>query len=190
MPNPLIIDVPRPIASVEVAPAPLSAPAAPPPPPPDHSLTVRQAQARLDQERQSLGQARAAMESAAGKVLALQADLTTDAEDQVVDLALAVAEKVLMQEFDQGRARIEPLVREALRHLPARRDIVVRLNPQDLAHVQAAAPGSAAPALGGLKTVADTSLRRGECIVESAEGTVPATLADRLQAAADVLKQK
>jgi flagellar assembly protein FliH len=206
MPVPVIIDLPGPIASVDVAPAP-AAPQAPPPV--DHSLTVRQAQARLDQERESVALARTAMQSAAQKIAALDARITAAAEAQLVDLALAIAEKVLAQEIDQGRARIEPLVREALRHLPARRDIIVRLNPQDLAYVQAAAsgaaqgatgglpagassasvaPDAAAPAFNGLKTVADPTLRRGECTVESAEGAVSATLADRLKAAADVLK--
>jgi flagellar biosynthesis/type III secretory pathway protein FliH len=186
-----VIDVPGPIASVVVVPAPASAggpAAAPPPPPVDYTLTIKQAQARLDQERASLAAARTAMELAAQKLQTLEADLTAAAEAQLVDLALAIAEKVLMQEVDQGRARVEPLVHEVLRHLPARRDLVIRLNPQDLAAVQAAATDVAAPVLGGLKTVADPSLHRGECLVESAEGTVPATLADRLQAAAGALK--
>jgi hypothetical protein len=90
----------------------------------------------------------------------------------------------------------------------------VRLNPQDLAQVLASAakqaaaaqggtvqgatgglpasaastPETAAPVLGGLKTVADATLRRGECLLESAEGTVPALLADRLQAVAGLMK--
>lgn len=221
MPTPVIIDLPGPIASVELAPAPGSTPPAPPPPPVEYSTSVKQAQARLDQERETLAQARAALEAAVRKVQTLEADLTAAAEAQLVDLALAIAEKVLVQEIDQGRARIEPLVREALRHMPARRDLVVRLNPQDLAQalasaaaqqgatVQGATGGlsasaasaaqgatdglptsadAATPILSGLKTVADASLRRGECLVESAEGTVPALLADRLQAVAGMMK--
>jgi len=147
-----------------------------------------QALARLEAERAALASARRALESAARAVEALQADIVAAAEGQLVDLALAIARKVLMQDVAEGRYRIEPIVREALRHLTTRRDVTVHLNPQDLAAWQAAAsPDEAPPA--HLKMAADPGIPRGECVADSAEGAVAVTLQESLQAAADMLRQ-
>lgn len=193
MPEPIVISFPAPLSTAEVVAPPASLPAAAPPNGGAKRASAQTAQAalddartRLEEERRLLGETRTTLEKAAAAVHALEAKVLAGAETQVVELALEIAGKVLMQELEAGRFQMEPVVREALRHMPARRDIVVRLCPQDAAAwPQGAAPG-AAP---GLKVVADPALRRGDCIVETAEATVSATVAERFQAAAEVLRQ-
>jgi len=202
VPEPIVISFPAPLSTAEVVAPPASSPAAAlylaPGESPGANCGAKRASAqaaqaalddartRLDEERRLLGEARTTLEKAAAAVRALEAKALAGAETQVVELAVEIAGKVLMQELEAGRFQMEPVVREALRHVPARRDIVVRLCPQDAAAwPQGAAPG-AAP---GLKVVADPALRRGDCIVETAEATVSATVAERFQAAADMLRQ-
>jgi flagellar assembly protein FliH len=181
VPAPLPIDVPRPIEAVEVVHLPGAADEAP------AGLTLdtlRQAEARLDLERQRLAAARQALEAAAAALADLEAETIRSAETQLVDLALTIARKVLAQEIENGRYKIEPIVRDAIRQAPSRREVVVHLNPQDLATCQ-----QSGAALANVKVASDARLGRGECLVETAEGTVPATVADRFESVAEILKQ-
>ena len=127
------------------------------------------------------------MESAVDAIRALEAEALRSAESQLVTLALDIAGKVLAQDIEDGRYRIEPIVREALRSIPSRRDIVVRLNPQDLSRWQEA---GIAPFASGVKLVADPSVRKAECLVECAEAVVSATVAESLARAAEVMKKR
>jgi flagellar assembly protein FliH len=198
VPETIVISFPAPLSTAEVVAPPASLPAAAPPnggnggakraSAQTAQAALDDARTRLDEERRLLGEARTTLEKAAAAVRALEAGVLAGAETQVVELAVEIAGKVLMQELEAGRFQMEPVVREALRHVPARRDIVVRLCPQDAAAWVAAA--TAAPgAAPGLKVVADPALRRGDCIVETAEATVSATVAERFQAAAEMLRQ-
>jgi flagellar assembly protein FliH len=212
VPEPIVISFPAPLSTAEVVAPPASSPAAAlylaPGESPGANCGAKRASAetaqaaldgartRLEEERRLLGEARTVLEKAAAAVRALEAKALAGAETQVVELAVEIAGKVLMQELEAGRFQMEPVVREALRHVPARRDIVVRLCPQDAAlylapgDSPAASYGGAAPgAAPGLKVVADPALRRGDCIVETAEATVSATVAERFQAAAEMLRQ-
>jgi len=141
----------------------------------------------LQEQRTNLEQVRAAMESAVDAIRALEAEALRGAESQLVTLALDIAGKVLAQDIEDGRYRIEPIVREALRSIPSRRDIVVRLNPQDLSRWQEA---GIAPFASGVKLVADPSVRKAECLVECAEAVVSATVAESLARAAEVMKKR
>jgi flagellar biosynthesis/type III secretory pathway protein FliH len=198
VPEPIVISFPAPLGTAEVVAPPTSLQAGAPPNGGNASATrasakaaqaaLEEARIRLEEERRLLGEARTTLEKAAAAVRALEAKVLAGAEAQVVELAIEIAGKVLMQELEAGRFQMEPVVREALRHMPARRDIVVRLCPQDAAAWVAAA--TAAPgAAPGLKVVADPAIRRGDCIVETAEATVSATVTERFQAVAEVLRQ-
>jgi len=114
----------------------------------------------LEAERTALARARQALEKAAARVAGLHDTVLAECEDRLLDLAIDVARKVIAQEVRAGRHDIEPIVEEALGLAPPKREVVVHLNPDDLA--------------------ADPSLGRGECIVETAEGAVEARIDDQL----------
>ena len=186
----LVIQLPHPVHAVEAVPAPTApspeAGAPGPGPSAAHSMgeAMKEAEARLQEERAGLAQARQAAEAAAEAIRNLQTEVIRTAEAQLVDLALAIARKVLAQEIDGGRYKIEPLVQEALRLAATRRDVVVRLNPQDLAQYQ-----QVGGATGNVKLVADPAIRRAECLVETAEGVISSQTADRLEAAAAAISR-
>ena len=190
MPAPQVIRLPARPAAVAIAPAPAHETAYHPGRAEAAAAeAARQAledgRAALDAERRALADARRALEDAAQQIDRTHQAILAAAESQLADLALVVAQKVLAHEITDGRHRIEPLVREVLRHLPTRRDVTVHLNPLDLA----AWPQGpdAAPMPTNLRLVPDAGLKRGECLAETAEGVVSATVAERLGAAANAI---
>ncbi|MCX5684029.1 MAG: FliH/SctL family protein [Planctomycetota bacterium] len=189
-------DVPGPIESAKIvaAPAPAAAPDAGGAAGQGGQASGRAAQATAEEEtqwmeeqRKDLRQAQAALDSAVNAVRTLEAEIIGNAESQLVTLALEIAGKVLAQDIEGGKYRIEPIVHEAISRIPCRRDIVVRLNPLDLARWQEA---GVAPGAAGVKLAADPSVRRAECVVECAEGVVSATVAEGLTRAAEVMQKQ
>ena len=205
MTQPIVISLPAPIQTAEVVAAPAhlagasetrlggpaggNANARPPSAEAVHAAAaaaLTEERAKVEEERRHLAEAHKALEKAAAAIHTLEAEALAGAEAQVVELALAIAGKVLMIEIEAGRFQMEPVVREAIRHVPSRRDIVVHLNPQDAAAWQQG--GAAGAPASTLKVVADPAIRRGDCLVETAEATVSATVAERFQAVVNTLK--
>jgi flagellar assembly protein FliH len=192
----LVFDVPGPLQSARIVPPPdsVAAPgaaggggAAAARPGPAVETIPEEENPSPEEQQEGLRQALAALAAAVQAVRALEAEVMVDAESQLVTLALEIAGKVLAQEIEDGKYRIEPIVREALRRMPPRRDIVIRLNPQDLARWQEAGISASA---AGLKLTADPAVRKAECMVECAEAVVSATVAESLAQAAEVLKKR
>jgi flagellar biosynthesis/type III secretory pathway protein FliH len=132
--------------------------------------------------------ARRALDQAAAAIRQLKEDALRDAESHLVDLAVEVAERVLVQEIEGGRAKAGPMVREALAQAGPWREAVVHLNPEDLAEIQAAAPAGAMPAFGTARLVADAAVRRAECRVVTGEGCVHTSVEDALEDVRRTLK--
>jgi len=132
----------------------------------------------LEAERSALASACRALETAAARAADLMPDILAEAEDHLLDLAVEIARKVIAQAIEADRCRIEPIVREALARAPRQRDCVVHLHPDDLSVLTEA--DEPATDLAHLELKADPRLGRGECVVETAEGTVEARIEDRL----------
>jgi flagellar biosynthesis/type III secretory pathway protein FliH len=180
-------------ALADLAPAP--APAAPGAPPVD--LDAIRAEGFNDGYAAGAADARAAFEPAAAALQAaaaelqlLRADVAERSERAAVELALAVAEKVL-----QGAVAVEPervvdAVRGALRRLVERDRVLILVHPEDLDVVREHAGGLVAE-LGGIEhcgVEADRRVGRGGAIVRTAEGEVDATLETKLGRAREVVE--
>jgi len=187
MPPPLPVKLPQPVTDARVVRRPAAA-AAPGALPAGGADTLAQGPGgvALEGERAGLACARQALERAAAQVADLQQQIIAEAEAHLLDLAVEIARKVLMQEIQAGRHQIEPIVREALRRAPANREIAVRLNPDDLARLEAASDRDEMPA--NVRLVADPSVGPAECVVETAEGTVEARIDHELDQVRGALK--
>jgi len=138
----------------------------------------RQAQAEVQAERAQLGSAAAALRAACEELRRQQADLRAEAEHQLLELAIEIARKVLMQEIQAGRYEIEPIIRAALaRAGPAGGEVVVHLNADDLARCKLAGAQESA----GLRLVADGAVQGGECVVHTGEGVVESRIESHVQ---------
>jgi flagellar assembly protein FliH len=126
----------------------------------------------MDSDRRRLESARAALQDALDQTETLQTRIIAQSEEQVVELALEIARKVLQQEIQAGRYQIDPIVREALSRVPSRQGVRVHLNPDDYA---ACGLREDAPAEGGQGRVQfqpDPTVEAAHCLLETAQGFI------------------
>lgn len=97
-----------------------------------------------------------------------------ESERSVVQLALAIARRVLRRECATHPEVVASLAHGALSRLGATEGVVVRVNPADAAPLAHAAPGAWPPC--GTVVVPDALVERGGVVVESTVGAVEATL--------------
>ena len=93
-------------------------------------------------------------------------------EQQLVELALAIARRVVRREVTLDREITIALARVAVERLGARHGVTIRLNPDDVAYA-ATRHGDGWPG-GGITVIADATIEGGGCRVESPVGTIDA----------------
>ena len=105
------------------------------------------------------------------------------AEKQIIELVMAIADKILPQHFIDAPQLILPMVRSALHKVKDQNNIVIRVSPQNYEFVlmgknefQSMLDGQ-----GTLKIASDPALGDSDCIIESANGNVDARLATQLE---------
>ncbi len=108
-----------------------------------------------------------------------------EARDQVVHLAMQTARKLLRRELEARPESIVPTIESALRTLGrSGRDVRVHVHPEDAAALAAARADLvvADPRWEHLRVVAEESMERGGCRIESEIGTVDASVESQLRA--------
>ncbi|QDR80489.1 FliH/SctL family protein [Sporomusa termitida] len=106
-----------------------------------------------------------------------------DAERQIVELALAVAGKVIARELAENPATILPIVKEALAKVRDQDHIVIRVNPGDYEMVLMA-KHDLQLMVGrehAVSVSADQIVAAGGCVIDTAQGTVDAKLDTKLE---------
>jgi flagellar assembly protein FliH len=99
------------------------------------------------------------------ELTALRSEMIHRTERQVVQLALAIAERVIRREISLDRGLLYAMARVALDRLGEHASATIRLHPDDLAAVRA---GQASETFGEhIKVVADPLVSRGGCLVQS-----------------------
>ena len=109
------------------------------------------------------------------------ADVFARHREEIAKLSVEIARKILTQKVEKGDYEIEAIVKEALLHAPSRQDIVVRLNPEDLAPCLKAQQDERGGALVGVQLVSDPSIGRAECILESPKGVIKSLIDENLE---------
>jgi flagellar biosynthesis/type III secretory pathway protein FliH len=110
------------------------------------------------------------------------ADVVARHREEIARLSVEIARKILMQKVEKGDYEIESIIKESLLHAPSRQDVVVRLNPEDLAQcLKAQQQGEPGGVLTGVQLVADPSIGRAECILESPKGIIKSLIDENLE---------
>ncbi len=143
---------------------------------------------QLDAELTGIRNARKALQQAAGKFKELQGQFLAEAQQQLVDLSIEIAKKVLMQEIQADRHHIDPIVTEALSRVPNRTDVVVHLHPDDLARCEQAGESDEASDKSTVSFVADPKIKRGGCLLQTSRGDVESSIDGQLEEIAQALK--
>jgi flagellar assembly protein FliH len=102
------------------------------------------------------------------EMTALRATMLQRSERQVIALALAIAKRIVHSEMKADRDLMPAMVHVALERLGDTSAATVRLHPDDHATIASLRKADA----HGLKVIADPSVGRGGCVVESEVGAV------------------
>jgi flagellar biosynthesis/type III secretory pathway protein FliH len=140
---------------------------------------VRQAAAAAGRE-----EAMAAATEAVARAALARDRLVASAEPEIVELAFAVAARVLARAAESDREAVVEIAARALDAVRQRADVTLRTHPDDLAALRAAEPRLLARLKRArrLALVADAAVERGGVVVESEAGTVDARLTTQLDA--------
>jgi flagellar biosynthesis/type III secretory pathway protein FliH len=154
---------------------------------------------RLGREQgyaEGLAEARARIEpaldavvAAESQVRALEDEYLRRAERSAVDLALAIAEKVLGGAVAAEPRLVIDVVAGALLRTAVRHHLVIEVNPDDFELVRDAADGLAAR-LGGVRrldVISERRIGRGGCVVRTEEGEIDARLDSQLDRVREVM---
>jgi flagellar biosynthesis/type III secretory pathway protein FliH len=133
-------------------------------------------------QKTAFSQACQVLSQVAAKLQESCADVVARHREEIARLSVEIARKILMQKVEQGDYEIESIVKESLLHAPSRQDVVVRLNPEDLAQcLKAQQQDEQGGALTGVQLVADPSIGRAECILESPRGIIKSLIDENLE---------
>jgi len=164
---------------------------------------IRQ-QAEVQGRNDALGKARQSVkqeidQQAATLLPALQSlvqELTTAKQEWLkqwettaLEVAVAIAEKVIRRELSQTPEIAADLVRETLQMAAGNGEINIRLNPEDLDSMEngQAMLVDELKKLARSQIAADPNLQRGDCVVETAFGAIDNRIATQLQRIRDEL---
>lgn len=103
-------------------------------------------------------------------------EMMLSAERQIVDIALAVARKILAYEIAENPMVVLPLVKAALEKVSDQEDVVIRVSVDDFDSVLMAKKDLQAM-VGrehALKIIIDHTIESGSCIIDTSYGTVDA----------------
>ena len=101
--------------------------------------------------------------------------------EEIARLSVEIARKILMQKVQDGDYEIESIVKEALKNIPTRQDVVVHVNPADFTGCQKAEQDEPNGILSGIKFVSDPNIMRAECLVESPKGLIQSLIDEHLE---------
>ena len=111
------------------------------------------------------------------------AKMFLDAERQIVEIALAIASKILAREIADNPTTILPILKEALGKVSDQEQITIRVNPEDYEMVLMAKRDLQLMLKrdNTITITADHTVAVGGCTIETALGTVDARLDTKLE---------
>lgn len=193
MPETLTICLARPVATLRVvgaaaghgptddAPANHGLPA-----PPRAELQKAQ---ETEPDQQALAQSCRLVENLAGKLNDLCEQSVARHRAEIARLAVEIARKILASRTSQGDYDMQSVIEEALKRTPTRQQIVVRVNPEDLARCQQLQQDNPEGPFAELSFVADWSVARADCLIETPKGIVKSFIEEHLARIAEALEQ-
>jgi flagellar biosynthesis/type III secretory pathway protein FliH len=147
----------------------------------------REAAAALFEEARRLLEAetRAAADALLETAASLRNDRRTLLEEaavSVVELAYAVARRVIRREVESDPGLVVPLVRELLQRSAAAAELTVRLSERDYAHLVADKRSLVdKTGLEGLRLRVDSTVEPGGCVVETEAGSLDGRIETQLE---------
>lgn len=147
--------------------------------------SVRQA----EQQKQHLAQLCQLVDSIIGKLNDLHDQTVARHRAEIARLAVEIARKILACRVGKGDYDMQPVIEEALKRAPARQEIAIRVNPEDLPQCQQLQRDNPNGQFAELNFVADWSIARADCLVETPKGIVKSFVEEHLARIAEALER-
>lgn len=113
------------------------------------------------------------------EVGSLKGEILEHARKEIVDLAFAIAGKVIHREVDTSKDVVLSVLGDALNKVEGGDDITIRAHPEDCHHIREAAPGFM-NSYGDIAIEEDEAIGRGGAVIETRWGSVDARLDQQL----------
>jgi flagellar biosynthesis/type III secretory pathway protein FliH len=149
----------------------------------------------LEKEKAETVQLYRVLSSLVDKVSEFYDELLARHKEEIAKFSVEIARKILMQKVQKGDYQIEAIVKEAVKSAPVHQDVVVRLNPADLAqlrklkrsHAGVAGKDDSGSVLSGIEFIADSKIGPAECLVETPKGIVKSLIDEHLARISEAL---
>lgn len=151
----------------------------------DANASLRRQQ---EAEVQNMRLARKSLESGAEAMAHLHEKMVAGQAQHIANLAIEIARKILQSRIAENDYKIEAVIEQALKLAPTRHSVTVRLHPEDLAKLRQLQEQDGADAIPAAEFIADTSVGRAECIVETPKGSIESYLDEHLAKIEDAIK--
>lgn len=124
-----------------------------------------------------------ALRGASETIHNLRDKVLRESEDELINLVMLVARKVIIREVSQDRSILAGVVKNALDGLSAREEVIVRINPDDYALLMTGREESLKKELLSerLQVKADSTVASGFCQIDASMGTIDAGLNAQLE---------
>jgi len=134
-----------------------------------------------------LAPARERLEDSIRQIASLKEYLYRQGEEELVQLSISIASKIVRREIALDQSIVATLVRISLEKISQSSKATVRLNPGDYEYFQGQTEGRESGFGAGVELVEDISVESGGCVVETDVGDVDGQIDVQLQEIAENL---
>ena len=142
---------------------------------------------QIESRSQELTQLCGLVRCIADKLGRLHEEMIAGHRSGIAKLAIEIARKILMHKVSNGDYDFQAIIEEALKRAPTQQNIVVRVSPQDLPQCQKLQQDNADDPFAGLEFVADRSIARADCLVETPKGIIKSFVEQHLERIGEAL---
>lgn len=143
----------------------------------------------VEQQKAQLAQLCQTVSNMADHLAELYRSTLTDNRTEIARLAVEIARKILLYKVSKADYDIQAIVEEALKRVPTRQNIAVHLNPEDLRQCQQCQQEHPGSPFAELEFIADWSVGRGECLVQTPKGIVKSFIEEHLEHISEALRK-
>jgi flagellar biosynthesis/type III secretory pathway protein FliH len=148
-----------------------------------------QTDAAAERQKKELAQLCQTIGDLAGKLDRLYEQTLVHSRGDIARLAVEIARKIVMCEIPKGGYDIHGIIEEALKGVPTHHDLVIRVNPQDLRMCQQFQEEHPDSDFAKLQFVADRSIGRANCMIETPRGVVRSFVDEGLERIREALEK-
>ena len=142
---------------------------------------------KLIAEKENVSQFCQTLENITNKLTNLYENSIYEYRQQIAQLCVEIARKILIQKIDEDDYKIETIVQEVLNSSPGGKEIKIFLNPTDYQQCQKIQKEE--NMFTGITFLSDPEVGKAECIFESTKGNIESFIDSKLKQIAEELKK-